>query len=257
MEDHLMNFSKSTKYSMSAAAAGAAGQEEDDVPPPESSSTGAPARRSPDGVARTDAGVDDESDGSPLIIRTVWDFEKVEKTGENKSNGGWKCLWCQKSFKGWNATKALRHITKVTGKDIRPCMAIIDKQSLLQYRSFADGKEETRDVFKQRKGLYDESIVRGQQSLSIVFENGRERVSKGGGASTSTPTIEASTASQLTMAIADYIHSTGLSFSATQGVLFERILSLARGVRSDYAPPNRQSIGTTLLQLNYNRRQQK
>jgi hypothetical protein len=136
-------------------------------------------------------------------------------------------------------------------------MAIIDKQSLLQYRSFADGKEETRDVFKQRKGLYDESIVRGQQSLSIVFENGRERVSKGGGASTSTPTIEASTASQLTMAIADYIHSTGLSFSATQGVLFERILSLARGVRSDYAPPNRQSIGTTLLQLNYNRRQQK
>jgi hypothetical protein len=58
------------KYSMSAAAAGAAGQEEDDVPPPESSSTGAPGR-SPDGVARTDAGADDESDGSPLIIHTV------------------------------------------------------------------------------------------------------------------------------------------------------------------------------------------
>jgi hypothetical protein len=262
MEDHLMNVPKSIKYSSgwvgAAAAARVAGQEEDNVPLPESSSTGAPGR-SPDGV--DDAGVDDDDSEEEPVITSVWDFEKVEKTGEHKSTGAWKCLWCNKCFKGWNATKALRHITKVVGKDIRPCKATIDKQYLLRYRSFANGKAETRDEKKKNEGLYAESIVRGQQSLSVVFENARERASTGGGkqpnSTTSTSTIEASTASQLTMAIADFIHSTGLSFSATQGVGFERILTLARGVRSDYTPPSRQSIGSSLLKMNYNRRQQK
>jgi hypothetical protein len=55
------------------------------------------------------------------------------------------------------------------------------------------------------------------------------------------------------MAIADYIHSTGLSFSACQGPQFQNILKLARGVTASYVPPSRNAIATTLLQINYDR----
>jgi hypothetical protein len=70
-------------------------------------------------------------------------------------------------------------------------------------------------------------------------------------------TVEACTASHLTMAIADFVHSTGLPFSATQGVYFQNILKLARGVPATYKGPQRNAIATTLLKVNYNRRIEK
>jgi hypothetical protein len=240
-------------------AAGVAGQVEDTVPLPESGS--AQGGGDDDAVVEVIDDDDAQQSASDLVAQevaaagSVWTFEKVEQTGEKRAEGGWKCLWCNNHYKGWNATKVLRHLTKVTGRDIRPCKARIDPGALTFYRSYMQSKEDTKAETKQNAVLFQEGVSEGQQSLAVMFEAGRSRTTTvGGKGGTTNTTIEASTASQLTMAIADFVHATGLSFSATQGIYFERILTLARGVPSSYQPPTRNAIGTTLLKLNYARR---
>ena len=50
--------------------------------------------------------------------------------------GGWTCGWCpagKGDFKGDNETKALAHVAKIPGKNIRLCEGNIPKEKLLQY----------------------------------------------------------------------------------------------------------------------------
>jgi hypothetical protein len=224
-----------------------AGHEEDSVPLTE-----------PGSAASSAVGVDDDDgDGSAKVYHNVWELERVLKTGSNKANGGWKCLWCNNIFKGWNATKVLRHLAKIPGRDIRPCRARIDDDSLILYRNLNERKEGRTKEFKDGAPILDKSVVQGQMSMAIMFEQGRKRKSSSGGNKQHDSTIEASCATQLTMAIADFVHSSGLSFSATQGAYFKRMLHLARGVPSAYTPPSRNAISTSLLRLNYSRRLQR
>jgi hypothetical protein len=234
-----------------AAAGGVAGQEEDTVPLPESGSTVASS------VVDVDED-DDEEEAGKKVYSNVWEFEYVMKTGSTKADGGWKCLWCNNTFKGWNATKVLRHIAKIPGRDIRTCKARIDDESMMLYRKLAEEKDGQRKETKESAALFEESVKTGQSSMAIMFEGNRKRQSKVGGAMSvgGRSTIESSCASQLTMAIADFVHSTGLSFSATHNAYFKVILQLARGVPATYTPPNNVAIGTTLLSLNYSRRLQ-
>ncbi len=62
---------------------------------------------------------------------------------------------------------------------------------------------------------------------------------------------------RLTVAIADMIHSLGLSFSLTDELLFQRVITLAKSVPTSYKTPTRQAVGGSLLQLNYNTRLEK
>jgi hypothetical protein len=227
-------------------AGGVAGHAEDTVPPPE-----------PGSVTASSGGGDGEvvvGGGMSSTAVSVWDFEHVEKTGTNRVSGGWKCLWCNHSFKGWNATKVLAHLTQTRKKDIAICRAAIDASSTEIYREMFAEKEANKSDASSRAINLDEMVDEGQQSMMVMYEAGRKRKSKvGGSCNTKQSTIESSTASHLTMAIADYIHSTGLSFSACQGPQFQNILKLARGVTSSYVPPSRNAIATTLLQINYDR----
>jgi hypothetical protein len=222
--------------------AGVAGHVEDTVPPPE-----------PGSVTASSGGGDDA--GVVLGgVSSVWDFEHVEKTGSNRISGGWKCLWCNHSFKGWNATKVLAHLNKTRKKDIAICRAAIDASSTEMYAEMSAVKEASKSEASSRAINLDQMVEEGQQSMKVMYEAGRRRTTKvGGSCNTQQSTIESSTASHLTMAIADYIHSTGLSFSACQGPQFQNILKLARGVTASYVPPSRNAIATTLLQINYDR----
>jgi hypothetical protein len=232
-----------------AAAGGVAGQEEDTVPLPESGS--AAAHRRVVGVNEEE----DEEEGDKKAYKNVWEIEKVLKTGSTKANGGWQCLWCNHSFKGWNATKVLRHIAKIPGMDIRPCKARIDDQTMMLYRDLYETKHSHRKEVKKSAELFEESVKQGQSSLAVMFEKNRKRPTKSvGGRIVFDGTVEASCSAQLTMAIADYVHATGLSFSATQNTYFKQILHFARNAPASYTPPGNIAIGTTLLRLNYARR---
>ena len=39
-------------------------------------------------------------------IKSIWDDDHIEKLEDNK----WKCIWCDFTFQGVNATKALAHV---------------------------------------------------------------------------------------------------------------------------------------------------
>lgn len=210
-----------------------------------------------------DANEDEET------VSSVWDFDHIQRHGTAKGiSQTWTCLWCNQTFKQWNATKVLYHLVKINGRNVRTCRATHDPKSKQLYRSLLKDKEKLQTSMEARASKYASVVGEGQQSLAIMFEAGRQRVSNGGGGSTATVaskqrvlnndlTVEATTASQLTMAIADFIHSGGLSFSTTQGEHFQNILKFARGVPTTYKPPSRNSIGTNLLKINYNRRIEK
>ena len=206
-----------------------------------------------------------EADIDAESAKSVWDFDHVSRSGTCKADHQWKCLWCNQTFRHWNATKVLYHLAKVTGKDVRICKASHDKKSQELYWSFVRSKEKASSGMEARAEALSQVLGEGQQSLAVMFEASRQRISNGGGTATATAqqrvrselTVEASTASKLTMAIADFVHSSGLPFSSTQGDYFKNILRLARGVPSTYKAPSRNAISTTLLKLNYNRRIEK
>jgi hypothetical protein len=218
-------------------------------------------------------------------VHSVWDFEHVQKNGLTKKDATWTCLWCNIQFKHWNATKVLYHLTKINGKDVAVCKVVHDATNKELYRSFLRSKDKSNTEMKERNSNFEALVGAGQQSLVVMFEGNRKRSSASGVAATggasaagstvastiaststhsarqrllaSDMTCEGSSASKLTMAIADFVHSTGLPFSATQGAYFTNILKHARNVTSSYKPPARNAISTTLLKLNYNRRMEK
>ena len=53
------------------------------------------------------------------------------------------------------------------------------------------------------------------------------------------------------MAIADFIHSDGLSFSISQSQRFKKVLKIAATIGNDYNPPSRNEVAGRLLTLNY------
>jgi hypothetical protein len=221
-----------------------------------------------------------EVDETSVLLPSVWDLDHVLKTGDCKANQTWKCLWCNMVFKQWNATKVLYHLSKKTGHDVRVCKAAHDLTHRELYRRMLEDKDKSHATHQARVAQFESMVGEGQQSLAVMFEAGRKRVTNGGGGGTVSTgtttnaaaatvnngrtrvyaaelTVEASTSSQLTMAIADFVHSSGLPFSATQGVYFLNILKFARGVPFNYKPPNRNAIADSLLKINYNRRMEK
>jgi hypothetical protein len=151
----------------------------------------------------------------------------------------------------------------MTGRDVRTCRVNHDAKSKALYRSLLKDKDKSQASLEARAEKFQAIVGDGQQSLPVMFEAGRQRISNGGSTAIATArsrvmgkdnTVEASTASQLTMSIADFVHSSGLSFSATQGQMFQNILKFARGVPATYKPPLRNAIATTLLKINYSRR---
>ena len=64
-------------------------------------------------------------------------------------------------------------------------------------------------------------------------------------------TVDPQVEAQLTMAIADLIHSCGLPFSLASHHKFRRVLTLAKLAPKKYTPPGRNKIAGELLDLNY------
>jgi hypothetical protein len=78
--------------------------------------------------------VDNEDHGVDLpVLFSIWECPMINKFAgfddNGKSYAGWTCGWCPlesdgsqpKPFCTMNATKALVHVAKVPGYDIRPC----------------------------------------------------------------------------------------------------------------------------------------
>lgn len=199
------------------------------------------------------------------LLKTVWDFEKIEKRGGPEPfSKVWHCGWCGITLKGWNATKALNHVSKAVGNhDVKACTGAIPKTTLSLFQAFHYQKLGAATTKRQHKEAFADAICENQLSLSIMFENQRSRSSKSSSATAANPIditgdslegVGVNNATRLTSAIAEFIYSKGLSFSAVEGDHFLQILKLSRLVSSSYRPPTRKALSNELLDVSYDLR---
>lgn len=111
-------------------------------------------------------------------LNSIWDDGHVIKTRKPTGEKCWECLWCQRQFSQWNATKAIYHVNQFRGNDIhvrsqhefvwylvsssfltftfllQPCTSRnIDKEHKRQYRGLMEALRNKRRKQKlQRKG---------------------------------------------------------------------------------------------------------
>ena len=87
----------------------------------------------------------EESGGLLSPLTSIWDCPFITKcTGvgkDGRSYAGWKCGYCPRNHDGseasifcpQNATKALYHVARISGYDIRPCHGFIPPGKARQY----------------------------------------------------------------------------------------------------------------------------
>ena len=194
-------------------------------------------------------------------MKTVWDFEKIEKRGgPDLATRCWYCGWCNSTFLGgWNATKAMLHCGRVAGNnDVKFCVGPIPIDTLAIFRGFRMRKISTKGVKRKKGEAYQNAVAENQKSIAVAFEEGRLQNSASSGAGKNVidmtfgnGDVAISNSSQLTTAIAEYVYCKGLSFSAVQGEEFQQIIKLSRLVPSLYRPPTRNVLANELLDTSY------
>lgn len=203
---------------------------------------------------------------SNSVLKSVWDFEKIEKRGgPDQASKCWKCGWCGLTLRGWNATKALNHVAKATGNnDVKSCSGSIPKATLAVFQAFRYKKLGAQTTKRQHQNAFADSLSENQQSIAVMLEQMRDRASHtlefytgDGNRSATGGGVEASNATKLTSAIAEFVFCKGLSFSSTEGEHFLQILKLSRLVGPLYRPPNRRLLSNDLLQMSYDCRMDK
>jgi hypothetical protein len=197
-------------------------------------------------------------------IKSVWDFPGVEKLGSSGGMMSWKCCWCHSTFKGWNATKVLIHVSKFskTGgqSDIKVCTGRIPKEILELFQTYRNRASGVSSVKRQHSEALSDSIANDQTSMAVAFDIKCQRASHTGGGTATNPFdvfgdskggVESSNATRLTSAIAEFVYCKSLSFSSVEGDHFYQILKLARLVSPSYRPPGRKLLSNNLLDLSH------
>ena len=128
--------------------------------------------------AASAASASSSSNPAPVVAyKTVWDFEKIEKQGgPDNFSKVWHCGWCGLTLRGWNATKALNHVSKAVGNnDVKACSGAIPKATLVTFQAFRFEKLGAATVKKQFKEALSDTVSHNQQSISVMLEALRSR----------------------------------------------------------------------------------
>ena len=64
------------------------------------------------------------------FISSIWDDDHIWRLDEKN----WQCLWCNQTFQGINATKALAHVLGKKGMHIKSCYVAKDKAHTTRYQ---------------------------------------------------------------------------------------------------------------------------
>ncbi len=198
-------------------------------------------------------------------------------------------MWCGLTYQGWNATKALYHVNKIKRSDISRCKSnaidaahravyyrlyqkttarknaqqkAVDSKKRLSDNYIADAgeayaatkKKKTSPFLSVTSSVTDDNSTPDQIQTQLNFakdEAKEKRVSPRLYQQKLTDAVDPQAEHQLTMAIADLIHSCGLPFSLASHHKFHRVLTLAKLVTKKYIPPGRIKVAGELLDLNY------
>jgi hypothetical protein len=215
---------------------------------------------------------DEDTDGLstlevPRMLASIWDDDMIDRSTDDQGKKKWECKWCHVAFQQWNATKALYHVCRMYGANIKKCAcANIDGEHKKRYKDLFDSmvnkKKRSIAVAIEKNQAVDEHLKEAGASLT----DSRTRAPKQVKTSDSSAAVSERTyhqrkivsdvmepqhESQLTMAIADLIHSCGLPFTLASNHKFKKVLALARNSSTKYLPPTSNRVAGELLDLNY------
>ena len=242
----------------------------------------------------TPAAADDIDETSPAYtkeLNVIWDDDKIERYTDNNGKRHWRCLWCGRSFQHWNATKALIHVNKQGGGDVRSCKSTtIDLAHKTEYKRLFDKLSERKKSQTQKHEGKKRASEEYMDTAAEIYASTKRKKTPPSATSSSfslaancplsqiqtklnfgteeandnnimdthrsyqpkvTDSIEMQSEGRLTMAIADLIHSCGLPFSLASHHKFQRVLTYAKQAPKNYVPPNRNLVAGKLLDLNY------
>ena len=96
-------------------------------------------------------------------LATIWDCPQLMKflQGDKKV---WTCAWCpnesdgsrSKPFLGWNATKAISHVCRISGMCVCLCNGVFPPNFALKYKDFYLRQVLTKE---KRSGAVDQMNV--------------------------------------------------------------------------------------------------
>ena len=92
-------------------------------------------------------------------VGSIFDDDMVEKYIDTDGKARWRCKWCDNSFVGWNATKAVCHVNKLVKTDIKPCKVRIDPDYAKRYESMLKETQRKRTRSKDSNEAIDRSIA--------------------------------------------------------------------------------------------------
>jgi hypothetical protein len=74
-----------------------------------------------------------DSDNNSNTLYSIFDDDKITKYYDKNNKQRWRCGWCNSTFGGWNATKAIHHLNKTQKQDIKPCKVKYDRKHTALY----------------------------------------------------------------------------------------------------------------------------
>jgi len=123
-----------------------------------------------------ESGNDVDNDEEVIVPRphyySIWDCPRInnftlEENGVVKN--GWRCNWCMNPpamFSSFSATKALAHVLRLPGSDVRPCTGIITETFALGYK----------DLYRRKMDV-SHSRSNNKNSMADSIDNIQERTS--------------------------------------------------------------------------------
>ena len=220
---------------------------------------------------------------APDFFRKIWDDPHIRKITFQNNKKGFHCFWCQKCFKtgnAFNATKALCHLGKVPKQDIAVCTGPITPDFIACYAKMLHMKKEAKVAkgarvarFHQQQELHSERVAasidqkrnKGRKAppttatpsnsspMTIAARHdsppsaGRSKVQTKLTLDAPNPAVER----KCTTAITRMIHCLGLPFWLSEDHLFRQMIDSARYLPRTFQFPNREQIGGTYLDANF------
>ena len=101
----------------------------------------------------------DDTSSEIQVLNSIWDDSHIKSYSDS-----WSCLWCEQTFNGKNATRALSH---VIGKALYPenkslgigfCTAIIDQSNANLYRQLASKLVNKRESKREKSAQYNQML---------------------------------------------------------------------------------------------------
>jgi hypothetical protein len=136
-------------------------------------------------INQNDEQTEEEEDGPLPVLSNIWECPMLTRTvgidETGKSFSGWSCGWCMKRsdgtkvplFWGANARKALWHVLKEPGHDIRPCRGNIPRQKMRQYKEMENSKALAKDLRTQKTASMINNIQDLQDRTVLKMASGR------------------------------------------------------------------------------------